>query len=60
MSVTNVTPTTAQAQEAVLEADDGFSPSGTLIFVLLMLMGYALYWAYLWFVVVIERATGAA
>lgn len=58
MSATNVTPTTVQ--EPVLEAEDGFSPSGTLIFVLLMLMGYGLYWAYLWFVVVIERATGAA
>jgi hypothetical protein len=34
---------------------DGFEPRGTLIFVLIMLLGYALYWAYLWFIVVIER-----
>ena len=37
------------------EEHDGFSPSGTLLFVLLMLLGYAAYWAYLWFIVVIER-----
>ncbi|GAB4205802.1 MAG: hypothetical protein OHK0022_32240 [Roseiflexaceae bacterium] len=43
--------------EATEEADDdGFSPRGTLLFVLLMLLGYALYWGYLWFIVVIERA----
>ena len=34
---------------------EGFEPRGTLIFVLLMLLGYAIYWAYLWFIVVIER-----
>jgi hypothetical protein len=37
---------------------EGFEPHGTLIFVLLMLLGYAIYWAYLWFIVVIERGGG--
>lgn len=37
------------------EAHDSFSPSGTFVFVLLMLLGYAIYWAYLWFIVVLER-----
>lgn len=37
-------------------ASDGFIPSGTLFFLLVMLLGYALYWAYLWFIVVIERS----
>lgn len=37
---------------------DDFSPRGTLLFVLLMLLGYVLYWGYLWFIVVIERGAG--
>lgn len=37
-------------------AQDGFIPSGTLLFLLVMLLGYALYWAYLWVIVVIERS----
>jgi hypothetical protein len=42
-----------------LEADDeSFTPRGTLLFLLVMLLGYALYWAYLWFIVVIERGAG--
>jgi len=39
---------------------EGFVPRGTLLFVLLMLLGYALYWAYLWFIVVLERGVGGA
>jgi hypothetical protein len=35
-----------------------FVPRGTLLFLLVMLLGYALYWAYLWFIVVIERGPG--
>jgi hypothetical protein len=35
-----------------------FSARGTLLFLLVMLLGYALYWAYLWFIVVIERGGG--
>lgn len=44
------------AQQIDDHGHDGFSPSGTLLFVLLMLLGYAIYWAYLWFIVVIERS----
>jgi hypothetical protein len=45
--------------DAELEADDdSFTPRGTLLFLLVMLLGYALYWAYLWFIVVIERGAG--
>jgi hypothetical protein len=32
-----------------------FTPNGTFLFVILMLTSYALYWAYIWFVVVIEQ-----
>lgn len=32
-----------------------FNAIGTLVFVLLMLLGYVVYWGYLWFIVVIER-----
>jgi hypothetical protein len=42
-------------EEEEIQENDGFSPRGTLLFVLAMLLGYALYWAYLWFIVVIER-----
>lgn len=56
-------PATAadQAELDTLEDDDddaNFVPRGTLLFVLVMLLGYALYWAYLWFIVVIERGAG--
>lgn len=37
---------------------EDFAPRGTLLFVLVMLLGYMLYWAYLWFIVVIERGIG--
>lgn len=36
----------------------GFTARGTLLFVMIMLLGYAIYWAYLWFIVMIERGTG--
>jgi hypothetical protein len=32
-----------------------FQPRGIVLFVFLMLLGYGLYWAYLWFITVIER-----
>ena len=32
-----------------------FNAIGTLVFVLLMLLGYVVYWGYLWFIVVIAR-----
>jgi hypothetical protein len=35
-----------------------FVPRGTLLFLLIMLVGYALYWAYLWFIVVVEHGGG--
>ena len=34
---------------------EDFNAIGTLVFVLLMLLGYVIYWGYLWFIVVIER-----
>lgn len=37
------------------EQEEQFSPSGTFLFVMLMLVGYALYWAYIWFIVVVEQ-----
>lgn len=36
-------------------ATDEFSPVGTLLFVMIMLLGYVVYWGYIWFLVVIER-----
>ncbi len=36
----------------------GFAARGTLLFLMIMLLGYAIYWAYLWFIVMIERAPG--
>lgn len=44
--------------EAEEDEMSNFAPRGTLLFLLIMLLGYALYWAYLWFVVVIERGAG--
>lgn len=37
------------------EEQDEFSPVGTLLFVMIMLLGYVVYWGYIWFLVVIER-----
>ncbi|MFN3705882.1 MAG: hypothetical protein ACK4WM_07805 [Thermoflexales bacterium] len=36
----------------------GFQPRSILLFLFVMLVGYALYWAYLWFITVIERGVG--
>ncbi len=47
-------PHTSYSAEEEQE-DQEFQPKGTLLFVILMLAGYALYWAFLWFLVVIER-----
>jgi hypothetical protein len=38
------------------QAHDHFEPRGTFVFVLLMLLGYAIYWGYMWFIVAIERS----
>lgn len=35
-----------------------FVPRGTLTFVLVMLLGYVGYWAWLWIIVVLERGPG--
>ncbi len=59
MNVEDAEPVAASDSSDQLDPtieSEGFSPSGTLIFVLLMLLGYAIYWGYMWFVVVIERA----
>lgn len=50
----------SEQQQARERQPDGFWPRGTLLFLLVMLLGYALYWAYLWFIVVIERGAGGA
>lgn len=36
-----------------------FTPRGILVFLTVMLVVYAVYWAYLWFVVTIQRGIGA-
>jgi hypothetical protein len=43
------------AKQAAPADEDSFSPQGTLLFVLVMLLGYGIYWAYMWIMVVIER-----
>jgi hypothetical protein len=48
-------PHTVSSIEEEEHEDQEFQPKGTLLFVILMLAGYALYWAFLWFLVVIER-----
>jgi hypothetical protein len=35
-----------------------FTPRGILVFLTLMLIVYAVYWAYLWFVITIQRGVG--
>jgi hypothetical protein len=52
--------TAAPEQETAAQEEQQFTPRGTLLFLLVMLLGYALYWAYLWFIVVIERGAGGA
>lgn len=53
-------PAPAEELQSLTSESDGFVPRGTLLFVLLMLLGYALYWAYLWIIVVLERGIGGA
>jgi hypothetical protein len=43
------------APTAPHDQQDEFSPVGTLLFVMIMLLGYVVYWGYIWFLVVIER-----
>lgn len=50
----------AADQDTGEQEEQHFTPRGTLLFLLVMLLGYALYWAYLWFIVVIERGAGGA
>jgi hypothetical protein len=35
--------------------DDGITPQGAFLFVMLMLAGYIVYWGYVWYLVAIER-----
>ena len=54
-------PATREQHEAAdyeKGSESEFTPRGTLLFLMIMLLGYALYWAYLWFIVVIERGAG--
>jgi hypothetical protein len=37
---------------------DEFTPRGVIVFLALMLFLYAAYWAYLWYVVTIQRGIG--
>ena len=47
-----------QTPEDAPEEKSEFVPCGTAVFLTLMLIVYAAYWAYLWFVVTIQRGTG--
>mgnify|MGYP003598073914 FL=1 len=38
--------------------EDKVTPRGATAFVFLMLAGYILYWAYLWYTTIIERGVG--
>jgi hypothetical protein len=38
--------------------DDKVTPRGATAFVFVMLAGYILYWAYLWYTTIIERGVG--
>jgi hypothetical protein len=50
----------AGAEPATPEDGHGeFSPRGTFLFVLLMLLGYAGYWAFVWITVVLRAGGGA-
>lgn len=52
MDITRPTP----AADTALPADqETFEPRGALTFALLMLVGFALYWFYVWSIVVFER-----
>jgi hypothetical protein len=52
------TPAREQTPEDVPEEKSEFVPRGTAVFLTLMLIIYAAYWAYLWFVVTIQRGMG--
>lgn len=43
------------APQAPQTDNEEFSPVGTLVFVMCMLLGFVVYWGYIWFLVVIER-----
>jgi hypothetical protein len=51
---------TNQQQEQSPHPDEKseFVPRGITVFLTLMLVVYALYWAYLWFITTIERGVG--
>ena len=38
--------------------DDKVTPRGATAFVFVMLAGYIIYWAYLWYTIIIERGVG--
>lgn len=38
--------------------DDKVTPRGATAFVFVMLAGYIIYWAYLWYTTIIERGVG--
>jgi hypothetical protein len=40
------------------EDEKPFTPRGIMVFLTVMLTVYALYWAYLWFVVTVQRGVG--
>ncbi|MEN9937160.1 MAG: hypothetical protein RLZZ387_3739 [Chloroflexota bacterium] len=50
-STRNETPTSA----ALAADQEHFEPRGALTFALLMLLGFVLYWFYIWAIVVFER-----
>jgi len=45
-----------QERATPFEAEEGEAPlMGTFLFVIMMLIGYIIYWGYVWYLVVIER-----
>ena len=53
MSETPSTPDSTQDPE-----EEHFVPRGTVAFTAIMLGGYAVYWAILWFITIIQRGFG--
>ena len=47
-----------QSAESKPEEETEFVPRGITVFLSLMLILYAAYWAYMWFVVTIQRGVG--
>ncbi len=45
--------------EHVLDSGEHFAPRGTFAFLMLMFIGFALYWGYMWYLAVIVRGVGA-